>query len=140
MGHRTAFYYDNRGNLTCVLDPENGLTYYEYDVENRMTSVKNPWGEAIYYEYDPGARMTKEIPGNGTLAYYEYDAVGRVSKLESRKSDLTAISAFEYARDALGNPISILREDRCQPETRRAGPPTTSSWAARKAAPTASPM
>jgi hypothetical protein len=28
MGHRTAFYYGNRSNLRCVLDPDNGLTYY----------------------------------------------------------------------------------------------------------------
>ena len=40
-GLPTAFYHDNRSNLTRVLDPDNGLTYYTYDADNRMTSVMN---------------------------------------------------------------------------------------------------
>ena len=28
MSQRNIFYYDNRDNLTCVRDPDLGLTYY----------------------------------------------------------------------------------------------------------------
>jgi len=31
MSHRSAFYYDNKRNLTCVLDPDNGFTYFTYE-------------------------------------------------------------------------------------------------------------
>jgi len=34
-----------------------------------------------------------------------------VSKVDNRKSDLSVISSFEYERDPVGNPTSILRED-----------------------------
>jgi uncharacterized protein RhaS with RHS repeats len=103
--NRAAFYYDNRSNLKCVLDPDNGLTYYTYDSLNRMTSVRNPWGEVTQYEYGPGGRLLKRILGNGTMAYYSYDAVGQVRKVENVKSDLTVISSFEYERNALGSPL-----------------------------------
>jgi RHS repeat-associated protein len=109
--NRTAFYYDTRRNLTCVLDPDNGLTYYTHDASNRMTSVKNPWGEVTQYEYSPGGRLLKRLLGNGTVAYYSHDAVGQVRKVENVKSDLSVISSFEYERNALGSPLSILRED-----------------------------
>ncbi len=28
MSHRNVFYYDEASNLTCVRDPDLGLTYY----------------------------------------------------------------------------------------------------------------
>ena len=31
MSYRVAMYYDSRRNLLCLLDPENGLTYYTVD-------------------------------------------------------------------------------------------------------------
>ena len=60
--NRTAFYYDNRSNLKCVLDPDNGLTYYTYDSLHRMTSVKDPWGEVTQYESSPGGRWLGCVP------------------------------------------------------------------------------
>ena len=93
-----AFYYDNRSNLTCVLDPEDGLTYYTYSPGNRMTSVKNPFGEVTYYQYRPGGRLDMKLMGNGCVTYYSYDPIGRVSKVDNRKSDLSVIPSFEYER------------------------------------------
>jgi YD repeat-containing protein len=61
MAFRNASYYDHRSILTCVLDPENGLTYYTYDAASRMTSVKDPWGEVTYYDYSLGGRTTKAV-------------------------------------------------------------------------------
>jgi len=110
-GHRTAFYYDNRSDLRTVPDPENGLTYYTYDAANRQTSVKNPWAEVTYYEYTPAGRLTKRTLGNEAVTYHEYDAAGRASEVDNRKSDMSVISSFEYARDENGNPVSIVRED-----------------------------
>jgi len=111
MGHRSAFYYDNKRNLTCVLDPDNGFTYFEYDAINRQTSVKSPWGEVTYYEYTPGGEVSKRILGNDCLTYYEHDGVGRTSKVDNRKSDLTLISSYEYQRNKVGSPVSVLRND-----------------------------
>ena len=110
LAYSLGFSYDSRGNLTCVVDPDNGLTYYTYDKVNRMTSVTNPWGETAYYEYSPGGKLLARTLGNGCVTYYDYDRRG-VTKVENLKSDLSVISTFEYTRDRTGNPLSILRED-----------------------------
>ena len=69
MSHRNVFYYDEASNLTCVRDPDLGLTYYEYDLLDRMISVKNPVGEVCYYEYADCGQVQTEIHGNGTVSY-----------------------------------------------------------------------
>ena len=48
MSQKNQFYYDGASNLTCVRDPDNGLTYYQYDLLDRVISVKNPAGEVAY--------------------------------------------------------------------------------------------
>ena len=110
LAYNLGFSYDSRGNLTCVADPDNGLTYYTYDKLSRMTSVTNPWGEMAHYEYSPGGKLLARTLGNGCVTYYAYDRRG-VTKVENLKSDLSVISTFEYTRDRTGNPLSILRED-----------------------------
>jgi YD repeat-containing protein len=89
--NRTAFYYDNRSNLKCVLAPDNGLTYYTYDAGNRMTSVKNPWGEVTQYEYSPGGHLLKRILGNATIACRGCDVSRRAYGIEVVRPDLTLI-------------------------------------------------
>ena len=111
MNHRNIFYYDSRDNLTCVRDPDLGLTYYTYDAGSRMTSVKNPFGEVTYYAYRLDGQVSKKTLGNGCVTYYEFDAIGRTTKVDNRKGDMSVISSFAYERDAVGNPLSIERED-----------------------------
>lgn len=111
MSHRNIFYYDSRDNLTCVRDSDLGLTYYTYDAGSRMTSVQNPFGEVTYYEYRLDGQVSKKSLGNGCVTYYEFDNIGRTTKVDNRKGDMTVISSFAYERDAVGNPLSIERED-----------------------------
>ncbi|MEA3401437.1 MAG: hypothetical protein U9R79_09390 [Armatimonadota bacterium] len=111
MSHRNIFYYDSRDNLTCVRDPDLGLTYYTYDAGSRMTSVKNPFGEVTYYDYRPDGQMVRRVLGNGCVTYYEFDAIGRTTKVDNRDGDMSVVSSFAYERDEVGNPLSIERED-----------------------------
>ena len=75
-----------------------------------MTAVTNPWGETTYYTYSPGGRMTSRVLGNGCVTYFSY-AQGQLARVENLHDDLSPISTFEYERDVVGNPLSILRED-----------------------------
>ncbi len=111
MSQRNVFYYDQASNISCVCDPDSGLTYYEYDLLNRTTSVKNPFGEVTYYEYTPGGQVKTKVHGNGAISYYSYDAAQRVSDIKHVKSDLSTIATLDYDYDAVGNPESIVRED-----------------------------
>ena len=81
MSYRLAFYYGNRGELTCVLDPDNGLTYYQHDPLRRLTAVRNPWGESAYYAYDAASRLKQRTLGNGCVSYYWHDAAGQLTVL-----------------------------------------------------------
>ena len=96
MTSRTAFYYDNRGNLERVLDPDDGLTYYGYDDDHRLTSVQDPAGNAVSYDYSPGGRVVQRTLSNGGAICYSYDTVGQVSKVDNRASDRTVISRSGY--------------------------------------------
>ncbi len=111
MSQRNVFYYDQASNISCVCDPDDGLTYYEYDLLDRTTSVKNPFGEVTYYEYTPGGRVKTKVHGNGAISYYSYDAAQRVSDIKHVKSDLSTIATLDYDYDAVGNPTQITRED-----------------------------
>jgi len=64
-----------------------------------------------YYHYNASGEVSKRILGNDCLTYYEYDGVGRTSKVDNRKSDMSLISSYEYERNKVGSPISILRDD-----------------------------
>jgi RHS repeat-associated protein len=83
---------------------------HSYDALRRMTAVTNPWGETTYYTYSPGGRMTSRVLGNGCVTYFSY-AQGQLARVENLHDDLSPISTFEYERDVVGNPLSILRED-----------------------------
>ena len=111
MSHRCVFDYDTRSNLACVRDPDLGLTYYTYDAGSRMTSVQNPFGEVTYYHYRLDGQVSCRILGNGCVTYYDYDDIGRTTLVDNRDGEGAVISSFAYQRDAVGNPISIERED-----------------------------
>ncbi len=45
------------------------------------------------------------------MSYYDCDAIGRTTRVDNRDGEGAVISRFDYERDAVGNPISIQRED-----------------------------
>jgi RHS repeat-associated protein len=93
-----------------VKDWEGTAVYYGYDKRGLITTVHSPAGWT-YYEFDARGAATKRHLPNGTCTYYAYDPAGRVSSIADRKSDGTAITSFEFTRDANGNILTSLRED-----------------------------
>ena len=77
-----------------------------------MISVKNPAGEVAYYDYNLGGQVKTRKLGNHALVYYTYDPARRVTRIQHRTSGLTELATLNYQYDHVGNPVSIIREDR----------------------------
>jgi RHS repeat-associated protein len=94
-----------------MIDPDGGRTEYTYDPLNRLTALTDPGDNAWTFTYDAGNRMTNMLMPNGITAGYQYDAAGRLAALVYRNSSDAELQSFEYSYDAVGNPVSVKRED-----------------------------
>ena len=111
MSQKNQFYYDGASNLTCVRDPDNGLTYYQYRPPRPGDLSQEPGREVAYYDYNTGGQVKTRKLGNHALVYYTYDSARRVTRIQHRTSALAQIATLNYQYDHVGNPVSIIRED-----------------------------
>src|SRR5512147_1617093 len=97
--------YDERGNLTKVIDPNGDERRYEYDERGNLTKKIYPNGyeDKWRYEYDERGNVTKVIYPNGDEYRYEYDERGNLTKVISPNGDERR---YEYLFDEEG----ILKE------------------------------
>lgn len=71
--HKLAeiFYYDNRGNLTRMIDHASQFTEYQYNDDNLLTSITAP-DQQITYTYNSTGNRTQMSDETG-LTKYSYD-------------------------------------------------------------------
>ena len=86
----TTYGYDEVGNLTSVIDPNNLETTMTYDDVNRLESRTLPNGIRTEYAYNLVDQMT---------GVTHYDANGNV------------LRSLTYERQGIGEPTRITRED-----------------------------
>ena len=58
----TSYVYDDKGNLTAVLDPNNLATKYHYDEAGRLLKVEREFADDV--EDDGGFKKMKEFEYN----------------------------------------------------------------------------
>ncbi|MBU4376509.1 MAG: DUF1080 domain-containing protein, partial [Candidatus Omnitrophica bacterium] len=106
-GKITKHEYDDKGNVTKIIDPENGATYptiLQYGPDySLVTYTKDPKGNEVNYIYDNGKLTEIHEPLGKTtvMTYYPY---GKIKTLTDAEGNLTE---FEY--DAWGYPKKIKR-------------------------------
>jgi RHS repeat-associated protein len=99
----TTYTYDNAGQLTKVLFPDNSDITFTYDSIGRVSTAKDERGKVYTYEYDPNCgctdRLTKNIDPSGKITTYNYDAAGRmISFIDANNRE----TKYEYdVRDQL---------------------------------------
>jgi RHS repeat-associated protein len=122
-GRRTAYTYDERGNLltqavtdtatgqvrqwswtynaqglvATQADPRGAVWAFGYDAAGNRTSVVNPLGQAVSLSYDAAGRVATQADANGLVTSYAYDARGRVVSLVRGGE----ASSFSYTPDGL---------------------------------------
>ncbi len=105
--NKTLTYdYDDVGNRTLLIDPDNQRTVYEYDVLNRLETVRLEEGttheQRISYQYYPdGLKKTVTNPNN-TVSNYVYDDADRLTNI-AHTGPSGVISSYVYGYDANSN-------------------------------------
>ena len=115
MGTGTAttytYTYDDRGNITQIVDGNDKVTRYKYDSLGQLTREDNPYTNTTYvYAYDKnGNRLSKT-----TYAYTTATSLGTATSTQTYTYDtesgwgdrLTAFNGTAITYDAIGNPLS----------------------------------
>jgi RHS repeat-associated protein len=96
------YTYDAVGNVATMSSGDQRVSVsYTYDDLNRLSTVVDntlPAGQnTTTYSYDPASNLATAIYPNGLQATYTYDELNRLSQTS------TAISSYQYQRDANGN-------------------------------------
>ena len=106
-GHIISYTYDNVGNRSTMTTP-SGTTTYTYDANNRLTAFTSPDGGVTSYAYYPTGSRADLIYPNGCVTTYSYDALNRLIHQETRRSDTSLISSYDYTLGSAGNRVQLL--------------------------------
>jgi RHS repeat-associated protein len=106
-----SYAYDAAGNVTQRTYPGNLVSTYAYDDDSQMASVSSG-AQTTSFAYDAAGRLTlKTLPAaNGYVETRNYDRAGRTTEVRHAKAG-TPLSFFQYAYDAVGNPLSVTSQD-----------------------------
>lgn len=94
------YEYDDRGNLTKVVDFDGSETIYVYDDNDALLKVEYANGRSISYAYDEFGRQISVSAGDDYLVEYTYDANGWLDKVIDGANGDALLT--DYAYDALG--------------------------------------
>ncbi|MDD4818351.1 MAG: Ig-like domain-containing protein [Victivallaceae bacterium] len=105
-GKTTTFTYDNAGNLTGVVRPDNSTLAYAYDISDRLMLITDPNGNDTGYTWNSIGKLESAVRVDGSLESFTYDADGNLTGAVSR-SGATA----EYLRNTFGDLTSVRYSD-----------------------------
>lgn len=74
LGRKTAFAYDEVGNLLTVTEPDGSVTAYEYDACGLVIRLTEPNGATRRFAYDARLRLAAATDCSGHVTRFEYDA------------------------------------------------------------------
>jgi RHS repeat-associated protein len=89
----TKYTYDQRGNLTDIVDPEGRHTSYRYDIHNNKTGETDPNGSTTVARYDAANRLVGVTDANHSETTFDYDEHGNL--LSRTNADRTKVT-FTY--------------------------------------------
>lgn len=133
----TQYSYDNLGQLTNIVYPNQSRisygydtfgqvitvttqvsitapafsTSYEYDALGNLTNITDPLGGITTREYDMVGRLITQTLPNDVTSIYTYNELDQVTSLVHRDSANNIIASFVYERVGIGEPSKITRED-----------------------------
>jgi RHS repeat-associated protein len=102
-----SYSYDEAGNVTERIYPDDRTATYTYDDDGRLATVASN-DLTTTYDYDAAANLTQTtLPSvSGYLETRTYDRAGRLTEVRNAKSGST-LSFASYDYDAVGNPTTL---------------------------------
>lgn len=70
--------YNDRGQITGIVDGNGVRKDYELDDWGRLTAVRFSGQETERYSYTPAGRVSESIDGNGGRIRYRYNSMGKI--------------------------------------------------------------
>ncbi|MCR8628464.1 RHS repeat-associated core domain-containing protein [Leptospira interrogans] len=107
-GKTIQYGYTLKGDVSRILDPENGQTLISYDFSGKQTSVSNTNSGTIQYQYDTSGNLIEERYANGSRVSLTYDVLGRVLSKTATSSNGNQIHNYEYDLPSSSNGIGRL--------------------------------
>ncbi len=94
-------FFDVRGQLASLTDPEGNTTTWEYDGAGRVAKETNALEKTRTYEYDGVGNLVERVDRNGRIITYEYDKANR-NIYEKWYDDVTLERTIEFSYTAAG--------------------------------------
>lgn len=108
----TTQFYDGRGNLIAVTDPNNNQTRYYYDAAGQKSEERKPNGTRQTYGYDIFGDLVRERGGNGSVTERVYDKLGQLLQVKTGVGEYPVgqerVVTYEY--DEAGNRIAEIKD------------------------------
>ena len=105
MGNQYRRTFDNRGNITSVIDELGNITHYTYDSQNHLVSLKDPMGNQTVYRYDSKGNLTEVVAADATITRIFYNEQNQPQKVINPDG-----SKVEISYDDAGNIIMVSEE------------------------------
>ena len=100
-GKTIHYGYDEVGNLTTLVYPDNTIVRYTYDVNHNLLTVTDWANRVTSYTYDANNRVVGVTKPDGSVTTTAYDNMQRVTSTVERTAGGTVITGFEYTYDDL---------------------------------------
>ncbi|MBM9578372.1 type IV secretion protein Rhs, partial [Leptospira sp. 201903070] len=107
-GKTIGYEYTPKGNVSKIIDPENGQTSISFNFAGKQTSVSNVNSGTIFYEYDSSGNLIEERHANGSRIRFTYDSLGRILSKRADSSSGTSVHNFEYDLPSSSNSLGRL--------------------------------
>jgi len=72
LGNSTAYMYDEKGNLTTVIYPDNGVIQISYHPNGKPSSATDQMGGKWQWAYDGIGNLTRKTDPTGATIRYQY--------------------------------------------------------------------
>lgn len=86
-GNVFSFFYERKGIVSRVLQPDGGEVIFKRDERGNITNLYAPDGAEYRFVYDDLNQISETVDGNGNLTKYEYDKRGNIHKVINANGD-----------------------------------------------------
>jgi RHS repeat-associated protein len=86
LGRRTREFFDDSGNATKIVNPDDSYVQYTYNQFSEPTQYTNELGKVTTYTYNTKGDLTQETNALNYTTTYSYNAAGLVTSMTNARN------------------------------------------------------